>query len=132
MLRMMGFRLRNWMKKCYGLVSFFILLNGESVNYLKISRGLRQRDPLSLFLFLIVVEALGAMLAKGFQSALLEGILIGKEGVVVSYLQLADDTLILFRGSADQMRILRCVIKCFVLVSGMEINLSKSKMFGVG
>lgn len=54
------------MKKCYGSFSFSILLNGESVNYFNSSRGLRQDDPLSSFLFLIVVEAFGAMLAKAF------------------------------------------------------------------
>lgn len=69
MMRRMSFGLkwRNWMKQCYGPISFSILLNGESFNYFKSSRDFRQGDPLSPFLFLIVVEAFGAMLAKAFQ-----------------------------------------------------------------
>lgn len=74
------------MKKCYGLVSFSILLNGESVNYFKSSRGLRLGDPLFSFLFLIVAEGLEVMLAKAFQGSMFEGIPVDKDGVVVSHL----------------------------------------------
>lgn len=91
------------MKKCYGSVSFSILLNGESINYFKSSRDLRQGDPLSPFLFLIVSEAFDVMFAKAFHGELLEEISIGRKGVVVLHLHFADDTLMLCRGSANQM-----------------------------
>lgn len=34
--------------------------------------------------------------------------------------------------SEDQLKYLRCVIRCFEAVSGLEINLHKSKIFGIG
>lgn len=120
------------MKQCYGSVSFSIFLNGESFNYFKSLRGLRQGDPLSPFLFLIVAEALGAMLAKAFQGDLLKGIPMARDGTIISHFQFAEDTLVICRGSMNQMCLLQCVIKCFELVSGLKVNLSKSRIFSMG
>lgn len=47
---------------------FSILVNGTSYGFFKSSRGLRQGDPLSPFLFIIVVEALGNLLARGVEN----------------------------------------------------------------
>lgn len=55
-----------------------------------------------------------------------------REGIVVSYLQFVDDTPVIFRGSTNQICILRCVISFFELVSGLKVNLSKSRLFAVG
>lgn len=75
MLGRMRFKIRwrRWMRKCYSMASFSILLNGASEDYFFISRSLRQGDPLSPFLFLIVAEAFSAMLSKAFQGSLLQG-----------------------------------------------------------
>jgi hypothetical protein len=39
-----------------------ILVNGSPTNDFKVSKGLRQGDPLSPFLFLIVAEGLAGMM----------------------------------------------------------------------
>lgn len=59
------------MEKCYGTSSFIIILNGSSVDYLFNSRSLRQGDSLLPFLFLVLVEAFGAILSKAFQWGML-------------------------------------------------------------
>lgn len=78
-------------KKCYGTASFSIIFNGTLVEYFHGSRGLRQADPLSPFLFLVVVEAFSMLLEKAFQGGLKEGLKVGQNGDVVSHLQFVDE-----------------------------------------
>lgn len=62
--------------------------------YLGPLEGIRQRDPLSLLLFTIVAEALGAMLIKIKDFGLTRGYEARKNEEAVTHLQFADDTIL--------------------------------------
>lgn len=108
------------------------MINGVPVGYFGSSHGLRQGDPISLLLFLLVVEVLGAMLAKAVSVGMLEGFSVGSGQLSVSHLQFANDTLILCSNSQRQIRFLRCILRCFEGVPGLKVNLAKSALIGVG
>ena len=57
-------RWRTWMKGCLSSVSFTILVNGNAKGWVKATRGLRQGDPLSLFLFTIVANVSSRMMLR--------------------------------------------------------------------
>jgi len=99
------------------------------------SRGLRQGDPLSPLLFVMVMEVFSRMTYAAVDSGRLSGFSVGSSSQVamkVSHLLFADDTLIFCDPVVDQVRDLRCLLLCFEAFSGLRINLSKSEMVPVG
>ena len=48
----------------YFYSQFFVLINGTSVSFFHISKGFKQRDPLSPYLFVLAMEALSFLLKK--------------------------------------------------------------------
>ena len=66
LMEMMGFGAKwiSWIQWCIGTVSFSVLINGTSSGFFKSSRGLRQGDPLSPYLFMIVMEAFSCLLKR--------------------------------------------------------------------
>ena len=75
------------------------MINGSPCGFFGSYRGLRQGDPLSPLLFVLVMEALGRMLDKAVLEGRMLGFSVGNlEGrsMVVSHLLFADDTLIFY------------------------------------
>ncbi|KAL5557179.1 hypothetical protein UlMin_039415 [Ulmus minor] len=90
-----GARWRTWMRGCISSANFSIMINGKPRGRFGASRGLRQGDPLSPFLFILVADILGRMMDKAVSIGEVKGFKVGREEVVVSHLQFADDTLFL-------------------------------------
>ena len=62
----MGFN-ENWINLvmvCVRTVTYSVLVNGEPCGMIHPTRGIRQGDPLSLFLFLLCTEGLNGMIKK--------------------------------------------------------------------
>ena len=59
----MGFG-ANWVKRCISIASFSVLVNGNLTGFFSSSRGLRQGDPLSPYLFIIVMEVFSILVDK--------------------------------------------------------------------
>ena len=66
------------MRGCLSSVSFAVLVIGNAKEWVKASRGLRQGDPLSSFLFTIVADVLSRMLLKAEERNVLEGFKVGR------------------------------------------------------
>ena len=70
-------RWRKWMSGCLSNVSYAVLVNGNAKGWIKASRGLRQDDPLSHFLFTLVADVLSKMLLRAKERNSLEGFRMG-------------------------------------------------------
>ena len=106
---------RRWISFCLSTVRFSILINGTPYGFFGSSRGLRQGDPLSPLLFVLVMEAVDRMLDKVVHEGHLFGFSVGVpvsagRSLMVSHLLFANDTLIFCDANIDQMLILRMVL----------------------
>ncbi|XP_071926918.1 uncharacterized protein [Coffea arabica] len=63
-----------WIMTCLSTVSYSFNLNGQKVGYIQPSRGIRQCDPLSPYLFIICAEGLSSLIHKAVAEKELTGI----------------------------------------------------------
>ncbi|GJR63360.1 retrovirus-related pol polyprotein from transposon TNT 1-94 [Tanacetum coccineum] len=123
---------RKWICGCLTSSFSSVIVNGSPTKEFDIQCGLRQGDPLSPFLFIIAVKALHVTFQEAKTKGIFDGVKIGSNKVDVSHLQFADDALILGKWSLENARTLCHILRCFKLASGLKVNFSKSKLFGVG
>ena len=82
--------------------SYSILINGEPRGFVTPTRGIRQGDPLSPYLFLLFAEGLSALLRKAGDAGVLKGIKSCQHGVWVSHLLFADDSLLFCQATMEE------------------------------
>ena len=137
LLERMGFgvRWRRWIEVCISSVQFSVLVNGSPEGYFTSSRGLRQGDPLSPLLFLLVMEVLSRMLKRVESKGLIQGFSAGgnaNSGLRISRLLYADDTILFCDATMTQVWSIRMVLDCFEAATGLRVNMAKSEMVPVG
>ena len=124
-----------WIKWCLSTTSFFVLVNGTPSGFFQSSRGLRHGDPLSPYLFVIAMEALSCLLRRAVCGGFLSTCQVrgrGGDGVKVSHLLFADDTLIFCEVQEEQMMFLWWLLMWFEAISGLRVNMDKSELIPVG
>ena len=95
---------------CVTSVSYSVLLNGESTGNIKPSKGLRQGDPLSPYLFLICAMGLQGLLHKAESEGHFRGVSICKNGPWVSHLFFADDSVLFCQATEAECQIILDVV----------------------
>lgn len=74
--------------KCISSAEFSILINGEKKGSFKANRGLRQGDPLSPYLFLLVAEGLSYLISQGNNLGHISGFVPMVQLYLIFYLQM--------------------------------------------
>ncbi|GKC72208.1 RNA-directed DNA polymerase, eukaryota, reverse transcriptase zinc-binding domain protein [Tanacetum coccineum] len=117
---------------CLSSPSISILINGSPSKEFNLERGLRQGDPLSPFLFLMVAEALQISILEACDKGLYKGVYLSNNGANISLLLYADDALFFrFWSRLNALHLIH-ILKCFELASGLKVNMSKIRLIGVG
>nr|GEU84715.1 dammarenediol II synthase-like [Tanacetum cinerariifolium] len=100
-----GTRWRNWIKGCLRHARSSVLVNGSPTVEFEISRGLRQGDPLSLFLFILAMEGLHTLTCKALDNGIFTGAYIGNDNLRISHLIHADDVIFLVKDKQEKDKI---------------------------
>lgn len=105
---------------CISSVSFAVNINGESVGRIVPSRGLRQGDPISPYLFLLCAEGLSSLLAEATR------LNPAYHGPIISHILFADDSLTFIKADPAECCALKQMLKVYESVSGQCIKFDKS------
>nr|GEV50801.1 RNA-directed DNA polymerase, eukaryota, reverse transcriptase zinc-binding domain protein [Tanacetum cinerariifolium] len=91
--------------------------------------GLKQSDPLSLFLFLLIMESLHNSFQRVVEAGMFKGVTLSSS-LQISHMFYADDTVIVGQWNDVNIDIIH-VLECFFYASGMRIDRSKSNVMGI-
>ena len=101
--------------------------NGHFSNNIVLTRGCRQGDPISPYIFVLCAELLSHCIRECGD---IKGIEVHGTEIVIS--QYADDTTVFLEGSHEAIKRLMSILRWFRKVSGLGINVEKTKVVKIG
>ncbi|GJT65778.1 RNA-directed DNA polymerase, eukaryota [Tanacetum coccineum] len=125
-----GTKWRGWIQTCLSSSRGSILVNGSPTGEFQFQKGLKQGDPLSPFLFILVMESLHLSFQKVIDEGLFKGVSVSSS-LQLSHLFYADDVIFMGQWSDSNITTIINVLNCFHKASGLRLNIHKSKIMGV-
>ncbi|KAK9285129.1 hypothetical protein L1049_024314 [Liquidambar formosana] len=108
----------NWISQCVSTTSFSTLVNSAPIGLFSPERGLRQGDPLSLFLFIMCSEVLSRLFLHAEENGLFHDIHIYRGSPAVSHVLFADDLVVFSRASVSKADAISHCLHTYELWSG--------------
>ncbi|KAA3474807.1 reverse transcriptase [Gossypium australe] len=116
-------------RRCVTTVSYTVNINGMKGSLFHPTRGLRQGDPLSPFLFLICSERLSSLMRTAKREGLIRGAKASRRGPEISHLLFADDYILFGEATNRGEKILKDILQVYETCSGQCVNFTKSTVF---
>ncbi|KAF5475546.1 hypothetical protein F2P56_007344 [Juglans regia] len=126
----MGFA-QDWIHlvmQCVETVSYSILLNRIPQDYFKPTRGIRQGDPLSPYLFILCAEVLSSLLNHAENSRAISGVPIARGRIHINHLLFADDILLFSKANSLEWSRLLFVHSLYENASCQCLNKEKTSI----
>ena len=105
------------------------MLNGFPGQQIQHRRGLRQGDPLSPMLFILVMDVLGHLFIKAEEAGLLQQLAARRQLHRVSIY--ADDVALFLHPTVDEISITLDILQLFGSASGLKTNVQKSNVYPI-
>ncbi|KAK9990735.1 hypothetical protein SO802_025720 [Lithocarpus litseifolius] len=109
---------RKLIMQCVTSVSYSIRINGKPRGHIVPTRGIRQGDPLSPYLFLLYAEGLSVLIQKSVENGELEGVFVCR-----------DDSIIFGKASIEECDTLQRILAIYENASGQQLNRVKTSLF---
>lgn len=120
-----------WIKECLTTPTFSICVNGTSSGFFKSSKGLRQGDPLSPYLFVLAMEVFSRLLHSRFDAGYIN-YHPKTADLSISHLMFADDVMIFFDRSEFSLHGINEALDDFASWSGLQMNREKTNLYHAG
>jgi hypothetical protein len=114
---------------CVTSVSYSVRYNSQLTDGFIPTRGIRQGDPLSPYLFLLCAEGLSSCLLHAEEVGGIEGIKACRNALSVSHLVFADDSLILLKADRNNAISLQQVLESYFANSEQLVSVAKSSIY---
>lgn len=93
-----------WIEVCISIVSYQVIVKGKRTRTIRPSRGLRQGDPLSFYLFILVVDVLSRMMEEHVTKGNIQGIRPKARCPKIHHICFVVDSLFFIRDLVDKAR----------------------------
>jgi hypothetical protein len=116
----------HWISSVLTSGTSIVLLNAVPSKTFHCRRGVRQGDPLSPIVFVLVADFLQTLINKAKDMNLLQLPIPLEFTSYFPIIQYADDTLIIMEGCARQLTFLKSLLQTYATSLGLRVNYSKS------
>jgi hypothetical protein len=117
-----------WTMTCVSIVHYTVRFNGTPLCPFTPTRGLRQGDPLSSYLFLLVANCLSTLMKHNERLGLINGLRVCRCAPSISHLLFAYDSLLFFRANAEQAVVIKTLLSNFEKGTGQLLSPSKCSL----
>uniref|UniRef100_A0A2N9F3E9 Protein kinase domain-containing protein n=1 Tax=Fagus sylvatica TaxID=28930 RepID=A0A2N9F3E9_FAGSY len=114
---------------CISSTSTSLLFNGSKLPHFLVSRGLRQGDPLSPYLFILCMEFLGALIDSKCALGDWTKVKASRGGPGFSHVFFADDLLLFAKANDRNCSAIADVLDVFCSMSDQKVSHTKSRIF---
>ena len=105
-----------------------LLFNGSKLDSFPPSRGIRQGDPISPYLFLLCKEFLGAQITSMCEDKRWDKVRASRSGPSFSHVLFADDLMLFAKADYKNCEAIIEVLDNFCNLAGQKVNTTKSKI----
>lgn len=105
------------------------MVNGGRLENFTPSRGLRQGDPLSPYLFILGQEVLSRLLDRELRTKNISGIKASSHGPAITHVIYADDIILFSKATSKDAHNINAMLEKYCFWSRQSINKSKSRVF---
>ena len=114
---------------CISTVSTSLLFNVEALDLIYPSRGIRQGNPLSPYLFILCMNFLAQLIEEQCNDNLWQPVKASQNGPTFSHLLFADDLVFFARADYINCLAIRNVLDDFCSISGQTVSEAKSRVY---
>jgi hypothetical protein len=115
--------------ECISTVTYSLLINGEPTAHIIPTRGIRQGDPISPYLFLLCAEGLNDLLQQATIQGEIHGVSLCRRGPKITNLFFADGSLLFCRATTLECQKFQDILQLYEKASGQQLNRAKTTLF---